>query len=958
MIGRAGCSCYEAGMRTRLLLAGMLGLLAGGVPGLAAENLLRNGSFEGALLYWHGVSTNQQLVRDAKVGEFALRCESRGVMSAPFVCTRGKPYTVSFFVKAEQPCTVEVQMPPSARVEAQKAGRLWTREATKSARVGTDWQRVSFTWPADVPPSGFWPDPHYLIQIEPRGGTIVLDGVTGTEGDTGTADYVPRRDIEIVAECPDLPGYAGAQANLFEKGATVRVVAHVSNSSAKDRDVTIHWQLFDYEGLQPVGRPLAKRITAVAGRTVSETMALKLTANGCVLSRVSVVSDGINTKGSSTLDVSEIPLSSLPYPQAVTKPDYRERFGGSFAGGQGMLEKFQRIGFGWTRWYPETKWHNFQKSAGAPFDWHDEAFDLAARHGVSQHVVLYGWPPGLMDKEHSGQPLPLDMKWPADDPRWDDLTIETAWDTYVKAAATHFKGRSVIFEIENEPEFDTWANQHEQYAKFTIRTAKLLRQTDPQAKIMVNNVYGIPSPVNAAFFKAGGLKFIDVVSWHDYHAGWLTDASGIKRMRQHMDEAGGNNVELWFNEGWAFSNTAVDEPPACTGLTAAQSCNAIMDSVAEMSVAGQKKTILFHTGYEDHGMSFWDYSGPGTALWDWYGLPHPHVAAWNVLAHHIGLSEEVGFVRPPGANLCIFDDLRNGRGVIIAYADRDAKTDVEVELPVSGLIAEDIMGNIGAAALLPPDRGDKRGASPKLVLSKTGRPVILYAEKKTPGRVFLEKLSPLDRQHAGFVARGEGGALSWKLPPAWDGKAKGSTDGSTVLADGKPVWKLEQVWPPEPQKPANYRPMTWNGTAWNVTEGGMGGQPGATLKDSALLLEIRAPHGQPVARRVCVLVFVAPQAGRYSISASVHSRIWDGKNKNTLRLFRKNTSDAAEVGRLEIAHDTDASLALTLELSAGDELVLYPEIEGMYAGGTLTLRDLVIATGTPAQPPPGPAPAP
>ena len=106
-----------------------------------------------------------------------------------------------------------------------------------------------------------------------------------------------------------------------------------------------------------------------------------------------------------------------------------------------------------------------------------------------------------------------------------------------------------------------------------------------------------------------------------------------------------------------------------------------------MTAAGQEKTILFHTGYEDHGQSFWDYSGPGTLLWDWYGYPLPLVAMWNVLNHHLGLSNEVGFVRPPGANLAIFQDLRNGRGVIVAYEDREAKSDVSFRVHLGDLIA-------------------------------------------------------------------------------------------------------------------------------------------------------------------------------------------------------------------------------------------------------------------------------
>ncbi len=908
-----------------LLLGGLL--LAG--PAAGAENLLRNGSFEGGLLYWHGITTNQQLVRDARVGEFALRLQ-KGVMSAPFVCERGQKYTVSFFVKAEQPCKVEVQMPASAREESQRAKRLWTREAAQSAAVGTDWRRVSFTWPANIPQSGFWPQPHYLIQIEPRGGAIIVDGVTVVAGEQGTGDYVPRRALEIVAECPDLPGYEGAQANLFEKGATVRVTAHVSNPGAAERAATVRWQLFDYEGERPVGAPVVKQVTMAGGKTISATVPLKLAASGCVLARVSIFDvSSIHTKGPTRIDVSEIPLTSLPYPKAAPKPDWRERFGGSFAGGLGMLEKFQKLGFGWIRWRPHMNGADHWPKENEPLRFFDQELVEQEAHGCSTHCVLYPPPKWIMEPGH---PLPKDMRWAADDPRWGELTVETTWDKFVKAVVTHYKGRSLIYEIENEPELDKWDTHKEQYAQFTLRTARLIRQTDPRAKIMLNNLYSIPSALNTLIFKAGGLKHIDVVSWHDYHAGWLTDANGIKRMRQNLDEAGGQHVEIWFNEGWAFSNTAVDEPPACTGLTSVQSCHAIMNSVAEMSVAGQQKTILFHTGYERHGMSFWDYSGPGTMLWDWYNFPLPLVAAWNVLAHHIGVSTAVGFVRPPGANLCIFDDQRNGRGVVIAYADREAKADAVLELPDCGapLVAEDLMGNAAPA--------------PKqLVLSKTGRPVLLYSEAKTAGRVFLEKLAPLDRKHAGFVAQAGGGAVTWRLPPVWEGAAKGSPEGSSVLADGKTIWKLEQIWPPEPRKPANYHPMIWKGTAWTVAEGGFGGQPGASLKDNALSLETRAAHGPPPQRRYCALVFIAPQTGRYQLAGTVAMRIWDGKQKTTLRVLRKNASDALEVGKLVIAHTATEKLDLpALELNAGDELVLLPEIEGMFAGGSCKLVDLSI----------------
>ena len=901
---------------------------------VTTPNLLRNGSFEGGLLYWHGVEPDKQkLVRGgAAVGEYALRIEKGFVMSAPFVAQRGEPVTVSFFVKGDKPGVVDVSLPPSAREVGQKAGRLWTRGAGQTAKFGTEWQRVSFTWNADVPADGFWPQPHYMVQLGGGASTpFLVDGITVTLGKQGTPTYLPRREVEVVADCCDLPGYEGAQANLFERGATPRVTAHASNPGPQPRAVMLRWQLFDYEGERAIGEAMEKQVVIPAGKTVSESVPLRLAATGLVLARVSVLD------GKTELDQSNLPLASLPYPKSASKPDWRERFGGSFAGGLGCVQKFQGLGFGWIRWRPHMNGEDHLPKEPRPAEawawrWFDQELDEQEAHGCSAHCVLYPPPKWIMAQGH---PLPKDMRWAADDPRWDDLRVETVWDKFVQDAVTHYRGRSLVYEIENEPEFDHWDDFQEQYAKFTIRTARQIKRTDPKARVMVDNVYGIPSGLNRVFFRAGGLKYIDVMSWHDYHEGWLADAAAIKRMRQNLDEADGQHVEIWFNEGWAFTNTAVDEPIACTHLTSAQSTNAIVDSVAELTVNGQDKTILFHTAYENHGMSFWDYSGPGTMLWDWYNYPLPLAPAWNVLAHHIGVSERVAFVRPPGANFCIFQDQRNGRGVIIAYADRESKSDATVELPDLGtpLVAEDIMGNAAAAA------------NP-LTLSTTGRPVILYAaDGKVSGQQFADKLSPLDRKHVGFVS-GSSGAPAWSLPPAWEGTAKGRSDGSVALADGKPIWKLEQVWPPDWKQRDNFRPMVWTGTDWNVKEGGFGGQPGASLNGRVLNFGTRAPHGTPPQRRVAGLTFVAPQAGTYRLRGTAECRIWDGTNKTTLRLLLKSPSGVKDVGQVVIPHGESTSLeTLHATLAAGEEFTLLPEIEGMFSGGDCKLRDLRVTLG-------------
>lgn len=258
-----------------------------------AQNLLRNGSFEGGMLYWHNLEPGgYALVRsNAPAGHYALCIKKGFAMSAPFVAQRGEPFTVSFFARGDQPGSVDVSMPPSAREVGQKHGRLWVRGAGQSAKVSTRWQRVSFTWVADVPQDGFWPNPHYLVQIGGGASSLPLyiDGVTVTQGRVGAPDYLPRRPVEVVADCPDLPGYEGGRANIFERGAAPCVAAHVSNPGKETRDVTVRWQLFDYEGQTPAGEPVERKLTLAGGQTVTESVPMKLTAAGMVLARVKVL---------------------------------------------------------------------------------------------------------------------------------------------------------------------------------------------------------------------------------------------------------------------------------------------------------------------------------------------------------------------------------------------------------------------------------------------------------------------------------------------------------------------------------------------------------------------------------------------------------------------------------------------------------------------------------------------
>lgn len=242
-------------------------------------------------------------------------------------------------------------------------------------------------------------------------------------------------------------------------------------------------------------------------------------------------------------------------------------------------------------------------------------------------------------------------------------------------------------------------------------------------------------------------------------------------------------------------------------------------------------------------------------------------------------------------------------------------------------------------------------AGRKLVLSKTGRPVFLYDVKGTAGRTFAEKLEPLDRKHASFVSVG---GQSYRLPPTWEGKTKASAEGNPAMADGKPVWRLDQVWPPQPETAANYRPMVWRDGWWVPAANSFGDQPKAEMKDRGVRLEFRAKHGDPPAERICGLVFIVPRDGVYEVKGSAELNLWDGSVPVRLTFLHKTADAAKELASLKLEKGKRVPLAgVTAAAKAGDEMVLLPRPDGAFTGGDVTLRDVEVAFA-----PGGPATAP
>ncbi|MBI4326896.1 MAG: cellulase family glycosylhydrolase [Chloroflexi bacterium] len=93
-----------------------------------------------------------------------------------------------------------------------------------------------------------------------------------------------------------------------------------------------------------------------------------------------------------------------------------------------------------------------------------------------------------------------------------------AFARWAAAAAAHFRGRHILWEIWNEPNISFWKPKPEvqQYNALALATCRAVRAADPQATIIGPATSGFPWPFLEDFFKSGALEHLDAVSVHPY----------------------------------------------------------------------------------------------------------------------------------------------------------------------------------------------------------------------------------------------------------------------------------------------------------------------------------------------------------------------------------------------------------------------------------------------------------
>lgn len=115
-----------------------------------------------------------------------------------------------------------------------------------------------------------------------------------------------------------------------------------------------------------------------------------------------------------------------------------------------------------------------------------------------------------------------------------------AFAAWAAAAAGHYKGRHVVWEIWNEPNIFFWKPKPDaqQYAALALATCRAVRAADAGATIIGPASSEFPWEFLEAIFKAGLLEHLDAVSVHPYRPPRRepeTSASDYQKLRQLMD---------------------------------------------------------------------------------------------------------------------------------------------------------------------------------------------------------------------------------------------------------------------------------------------------------------------------------------------------------------------------------------------------------------------------------------
>jgi hypothetical protein len=213
---------------------------------------------------------------------------------------------------------------------------------------------------------------------------------------------------------------------------------------------------------------------------------------------------------------------------------------------------FIRMDFGWSA----------TETAKGEYRWSEYESLLAnlERRGILAIFILDYSNPLYEQEVTSTNPLTHQTHRTTESPQHpESVAAFAAWSA---AAAQHFHGRHVLWELWNEPNIDFWSPKPDvrQYSTLALAAAKAIRQSDPGATIIGPASSGFPWEFLETFFQLGILEYLDAVSVHPYREPKRspeTATADYKKLRALIDRykpATGKQTLPVISGEWGYSS--------------------------------------------------------------------------------------------------------------------------------------------------------------------------------------------------------------------------------------------------------------------------------------------------------------------------------------------------------------------------------------------------------------------
>ncbi len=162
-------------------------------------------------------------------------------------------------------------------------------------------------------------------------------------------------------------------------------------------------------------------------------------------------------------------------------------------------------------------WGGTEKQKGQ-FDWsgYDELTGNLTKRGLRAVYILDYSNPLYEEEVESKSPIGGGMQKTTASPQHPESVA--AFARWAAAAASHFRGRHILWEIWNEPNIQFWTPKPdvEQYTRLALATCKAIRAADPEATVIGPASSTFPWKFLESFLQSGVLEYLDGVSVHPY----------------------------------------------------------------------------------------------------------------------------------------------------------------------------------------------------------------------------------------------------------------------------------------------------------------------------------------------------------------------------------------------------------------------------------------------------------